>query len=91
MTAANEREGTMKEQSTVALGALVGALVGATVGYVLFTERGRGLRSRVQPEIEALIREAVRLRSAIGELMGDGGARPRPVASGPLAWPRRSE
>ena len=81
----------MKEQSTVVLGALLGALVGAGVGYLIFTERGRRLRADVQPEFESLLREASRVRAAIGELMSDRGARPRPVASGPLAWPRRSE
>lgn len=81
----------MKHQSTLALGAVVGAVVGAAVGYLFFTERGRRFRARVQPELDALVREAAKLRAAVGELRGGPSARPRSAGPGPLAWPRRSE
>ena len=58
----------MNDRSMMLLGAIIGAGVGASVGFVLFTERGRRLRNDLQPEIETVVREAMRLGQVIDEL-----------------------
>ena len=80
----------MSERSTLVLGAIIGAAVGVGVGYLLFTEKGRRLRADARPELETLVREALRLGSAVQNVRhgraGDGAR----AASAPLAWPRRT-
>lgn len=44
----------MREQSRVALSAVVGALVGAAAGYLFFTEGGRRVRDRFEPAVDSL-------------------------------------
>jgi gas vesicle protein len=79
------------DRGMVLLGAIIGAAVGAGVGFVLFTERGRQLRADLQPEIETVMREAVRLGQVVDDLRA---GRPAAVAAsaGPAAaWPRRAQ
>ena len=83
----------MNDRSMMLLGAIIGAGVGASVGFVLFTERGRQLRNDLQPEIETVVREAMRLGQVIDELRS--GRAPGPVAAaagaGNMVWPRRTQ
>ena len=81
----------MSERSTLIWSAMVGAAVGVGVGYLLFTERGRRLREDVTPELETLVREAMRLGSAVEDLRhGRPAGEVGRVASAPRAWPRRT-
>ena len=72
----------MNDRNLMILGGVIGAIVG--VGYALFTERGRQLRAELQPEIEGVIREAVRLTQVVDEVKT--GRPAAPAAS----WPRRT-
>ena len=76
----------MTERNLIILGGLIGAVVGVGVGYALFTERGRQLRADLQPEIEGVIREAVRLTQVVDEFKP---GRPS-VPTAASAWPRRT-
>ena len=74
----------MNDRNLMILGGVIGAIVGVGVGYALFTERGRQLRAELQPEIECVIREAVRLTPVVDEVKT--GRPAAPAAS----WPRRT-
>ena len=52
---------------------VVGGMLGAMAGYLFLTERGRQLRSRIEPSIEDFSRELVNFKGAV--------ARVRSVAS----------
>jgi gas vesicle protein len=83
----------MNDRSMMLLGAIIGAGVGASVGFMLFTERGRQLRKDLQPEIETVVKEAMRLGQVIDELRS--GRPVGPVAAtaagaGNAVWPRRT-
>jgi hypothetical protein len=49
---------------------VVGAVVGAIAGYMLFTDRGRDLRRRLEPTIEDFAHELVELRGTVNRAMG---------------------
>jgi gas vesicle protein len=56
-------------------GALVGALVGAAACYLFFTERGRGMREKIEPAIDELRHEFGRFQRTIekvGDMANDG-------------------
>ena len=57
----------MNDRNLMILGGMLGALVGVGLGFTLFTDRGRRLRSELQPEIEAVLREAARLTQVVEE------------------------
>jgi len=50
--------------------ATVGAVAGGIAGYVLFTERGRELRRRMEPALEDFAHELVELRGTLNRAMG---------------------
>ena len=50
--------------------AAVGAVAGGIAGYMLFTERGRELRRRLEPALEDFARELVQLRGTVNRAMG---------------------
>jgi gas vesicle protein len=77
----------MNERSTLVLGAIIGAAVGVGVGYLLFTEKGRRLREDMQPEIDTLVREAMRLGDAVQDARRGASAS---AGARPLTWPRRT-
>lgn len=81
----------MNDRNLMILGAVVGAAVGVGVGFALFTERGRRLRAELQPEIESVIKEAVRLTQMVGDFKG--GQPVAQVANTVVAatWPRRAQ
>lgn len=85
----------MNDRSLLLLGAIIGAGAGAAVGFVLFTERGRQLRAELQPEIETVVREAMRLGQVIDELRSGRAVAPVAAAAaggaGNMAWPRRTQ
>ena len=65
----------MNDQSRMCLGAAVGALVGAGAAYLFFTDRGRGMRDRLEPAVDDLRREFMRFQRTIGkvgDLAGEG-------------------
>ena len=59
---------TEKQQALVA--ATVGAVAGGIAGYMLFTERGRDLRRRLEPAIEDFAHELVQLRGTVNRAVG---------------------
>jgi gas vesicle protein len=65
------------DRTAVTAGALIGAVVGAAAGYLFFTDRGRGLRDRIQPAIDDLQREFGRFQGTIQQVgrMASEGAR----------------
>lgn len=67
----------MDDRATVTAGALIGAVVGAAASYLFFTERGRGLRDRIEPALEDLQREFGRFQGTIQQVgrMASEGAR----------------
>jgi hypothetical protein len=50
--------------------AVVGAVAGAMAGYMLFTDRGRELRRRLEPALEDFAHELVQLRGTVNRAMG---------------------
>jgi len=80
----------MNDRSLMILGGMLGAVVGVGAGFVLFTERGRRLRAELQPEIETMVREAMRLSQMLDELKSGAPAATGSAAAGPAAWPRRT-
>jgi gas vesicle protein len=81
----------MRERHTIAWGAILGTVVGATAAYLFFTERGRRFRRDVEPELETLVREAMRIGKTVTDLRQHRTSPLRPGGpSTPLAWPRRS-
>jgi gas vesicle protein len=86
----------MNDRNMLLLGAIIGAGAGAAVGFVLFTERGRQLRAELQPEIETVVREAMRLGQVIDELRSGRAVAPVAAAAagggaGNMVWPRRTQ
>lgn len=80
----------MNDRNLMILGGMLGALVGVGVGYVLFTERGRQLRAELQPEIETVIREAVRLTQVVDDFKSGRPVGQASAAVGAAPWPRRT-
>jgi gas vesicle protein len=63
------------ERNVVCTGALVGALVGGAASYLFFTERGAGLRDRIEPAVDDLMREFQKFRRTlekVGDMANDG-------------------
>ena len=60
----------MTEQQRAFVAAAVGAVAGGIAGYLLFTDRGRELRRRMEPAIEDFARELVQLRGTVNRAMG---------------------
>jgi gas vesicle protein len=59
----------------VIVGAVIGAAIGAAAGYLFFTERGRGLRGRMEPFVEDLRQEFTRFQKTIqkvGDMANEG-------------------
>jgi gas vesicle protein len=54
----------MDDRARIALGIGIGAAAGGAIAFLLFTERGRALRSDLEPQIEQLVGEAQRLTAA---------------------------
>jgi gas vesicle protein len=56
-------------------GAMVGALVGAAAAYLFFTDRGRGLRNRMEPMVDDLRHEFARFQRTfekVGDMASEG-------------------
>ena len=65
----------MSEQTRVCAGATIGAVAGAAIAYLFFTDRGRGLRDRIEPALDDARREFMRFQKTIekfGDLANDG-------------------
>jgi gas vesicle protein len=77
------------DRNLMILGGILGAAVGVGVGFVLFTERGRQLRAELQPEIETVLREAVRLTQVVEDFKAGRPVEPV-AAAGAATWPRRT-
>jgi gas vesicle protein len=60
----------VSEQSRMMAGAVVGALVGAAAAYLFYTERGREMRTRIEPMVDDLRQEFARFQRTI-EKVGD--------------------
>jgi hypothetical protein len=64
------RGGGVTENNRTVVAAVVGAVAGGMAGYMLFTERGRELRRRLEPAIEDFARELAQLRGTVNRAMG---------------------
>lgn len=56
-------------------GAVLGAFVGVAASYLIFTERGRSMRGRIEPTIDDLREEFARFQRAfekVGEMATEG-------------------
>jgi gas vesicle protein len=72
-------------------GAVLGAMLGAAAGYLFFTERGRRLRRDIEPDLQTIVREAMRLGRTVADLrQSRSQARRAATSSTPLVWPRRT-
>lgn len=78
------------DRNLMILGGILGAAVGVGVGFVLFTERGRQLRAELQPEIETVLREAVRLTQVVEDFKSGRPVAQVGAAAGAATWPRRT-
>jgi len=80
----------MNDRNLMILGGMIGAVVGVGVGFALFTERGRRLRAELQPEIEAVMREAVRLTQVVEEFKSGTPAAQASAGAGASPWATRT-
>ncbi len=80
----------MNDRNLMILGGMIGAVVGVGLGFTLFTDRGRRLRSELQPEIEAVLREAARLTQVVEDFKSGRPLAEAGAAAGAAAWPRRT-
>ena len=80
----------MSDRDMMILGGIIGAAAGVAAGFVLFTERGRQLRAELQPEIETVMREAMRLTQVVDDFKSGRPVAEAGVAAGASAWPRRT-
>ena len=65
----------MSEQSRVMAGAVVGALIGAAAAYLFFTDRGRDMRTRIEPMVDDLRHEFARFQRTfekVGDMASEG-------------------
>ena len=65
----------MSEQSRVISGAIIGAVAGAVAAYLFYTERGRGLREKLEPAVDELRNEFARFQKTVeklGEMANEG-------------------
>jgi hypothetical protein len=60
----------VNDQSRVITGAAIGALAGAAVSYLFFTEGGRGVRDRIEPAVDDMLREFTRFRGTLEKVGG---------------------
>lgn len=80
----------MNDRNLMILGGMIGAVVGVGVGFALFTERGRRMRAELQPEIESVMREAMRLTQVVEEFASAKPVGQASAAGGAATWPRRT-
>jgi len=80
----------MNDRNLMILGGMLGAIAGVGVGFALFTERGKQLRADLQPEIETVMREAVRLTQMVDEFKTGRAPGQASAVTGAAAWPRRT-
>jgi len=64
------RGGGVNDRQREIIAAAVGAVAGGIAGYVLFTERGRELRRRMEPALEDFAHELVQLRGTVNRALG---------------------
>ena len=65
----------MSERQMVIIGAVAGAAIGAAASYLFFTERGRGLRDRMEPFVDDLRHEFSRFQRTVqkvGDMASEG-------------------
>jgi gas vesicle protein len=55
----------MNERGTIFLGAAFGAALGGLTGYLFLTERGRQLRSELEPKLDDVLRNVAALRDTV--------------------------
>jgi gas vesicle protein len=63
------------ERAAIYTGAMVGALVGAAATYLFFTDKGRGMRDRLEPAVDELMGEFQKFRRTlekVGDMANDG-------------------
>jgi gas vesicle protein len=80
----------MNDRNLMILGGMIGAVVGVGVGFALFTERGRRLRAELQPEVEAVMREAVRLTQVVEEFKAGAPVGQASAGAGASPWAKRT-
>ncbi len=60
----------MDDRQRAIVAAAVGAVVGGLAGYMLFTERGRDLRRKLEPALEDFAHELIQLRGTVSRAVG---------------------
>lgn len=60
----------MDDRQRGMIAAVIGAVAGGIAGYMLFTERGRELRRRLEPALEDFAHELVQLRGTVNRAVG---------------------
>jgi hypothetical protein len=55
----------MSERSRVFAATVAGAALGGLVGYLYFTANGRRMREQIEPRLDEIARELVRLRTTV--------------------------
>jgi gas vesicle protein len=65
----------VNERQMLVVGAVVGAAAGAAAAYLFFTERGRGMRDRMEPLVDDLRQEFTRFQRTVqkvGDMANEG-------------------
>ena len=66
-------EGRVTEKSQACVISCIGAVVGAAAAYILFTDHGRHLRSRLEPALDDFARELSHFRGTVAKAAGVAG------------------
>lgn len=83
----------MEERSRVLLATLLGAVSGGVWGWLYLTEKGRGVRSQIEPKLDDFIRELHNVRGTVEKARtaaNEGWRSLNEIASGADPHGRRS-
>ena len=59
------KEGDVEERSRVLLATILGAVAGGVWGWLYMTERGRHVRSQIEPKLDDFMRELQNVRGTV--------------------------
>src|SRR5262245_26516074 len=69
-TRAGTKEGIVDERSRVLLATCLGAMAGGVWGWLYMTENGRRVRDQIEPKLDEVMRELLRVRGTVEKARG---------------------
>src|SRR5262245_66566535 len=69
-TRAGTKEGIVDDRSRVLLATCLGAMAGGVWGWLYMTENGRRVRDQIEPKLDDVMRELIRVRGTVEKARG---------------------